>query len=104
MSNLLVTDIAGNFGPEFAKGLYDELQREIPREKVRHYLDAEKRIREEALTIKVKPFVDGLGMRKLSTPIRTWLRWKEEDPHFWEDKKNVDNFYKDNPECRGDGR
>lgn len=31
---------------------------------------------------------------------RTFLRWEQQDPGFWNDTKNRDKFYKDNPECR----
>lgn len=31
---------------------------------------------------------------------RTFFRWQQEDKHFWDDKKNRDKFYKDNPECK----
>lgn len=31
---------------------------------------------------------------------RTFLRWEQKDPGFWNDTANRDKFYKDNPECR----
>jgi hypothetical protein len=31
---------------------------------------------------------------------RTFLRWEQHDPGFWNDTKTRDKFYKDNPECR----
>src|SRR5688572_22384646 len=31
---------------------------------------------------------------------RTFLRWKAQDSHFWEDPSNVKSFVKDNPEAR----
>lgn len=36
-------------------------------------------------------------------PARTYFRWLQEDPHFWEDKGNVKRFMRDNPECRPGG-
>ena len=33
-------------------------------------------------------------------PARTYFRWMQVDPHFWEDDANVKKFIKDNPEAR----
>lgn len=30
---------------------------------------------------------------------RTYFRWKQTDPHFFDDDKNLKNFLRDNPEC-----
>lgn len=39
--------------------------------------------------------------QKVATiPARTYIRWKAQDPHFWEDESNVKRFLKDNPEAR----
>lgn len=35
-----------------------------------------------------------------SIDARTFFRWQDQDKNFWDDKKNRDKFYKDNPECR----
>ena len=39
-----------------------------------------------------------IGEKVRSYDARTWFRWRKEDPHFWDDKKNVEKFAKDNPE------
>lgn len=31
---------------------------------------------------------------------RTFIRWEQQDPGFWNDKASRDKFYNDNPECR----
>lgn len=31
---------------------------------------------------------------------RTFFRFQQQDPNFWDDKSNRDKFLKDNPECR----
>lgn len=33
-------------------------------------------------------------------PARTFFRWMQTDPHFWEDDANVKKFIKDNPEVK----
>lgn len=99
-TGLLETNIAGLFGPDFMRRLDAELRWEIPREKLRHYEQAARAKRAEELAIKVQPHVDGLGQHVLRTPMRTWMRWKQIDPDFWKDEKNIWAFRKDSPECR----
>ena len=36
-------------------------------------------------------------------PARTYFRWKQVDPHIWDDQKNVNKFLSDNPECKPGG-
>jgi hypothetical protein len=33
-----------------------------------------------------------------SVPAREYFRWKEEDPHFWDDNSNLKSLRRDNPE------
>ena len=33
-------------------------------------------------------------------PARLFYRWKQVDPHFWEDDNNVKRIIKDNPELQ----
>ena len=33
-------------------------------------------------------------------PKRTYFRWLQEDPNFWDYPKNVKKFLQDNPECK----
>lgn len=40
------------------------------------------------------------GRRCGVVDVKTFLHWQQEDPHFWEDKKNVHRFFKDNPQTQ----
>jgi hypothetical protein len=50
---------------------------------------------------KGKKWVEGLGERKLTIPARTFFRWAQQYPGCWQDKGFVDEFHRDNAECRG---
>lgn len=36
---------------------------------------------------------------KASVPAREFFRWRAQDPHFWEDDKNLQSFKRDNPDA-----
>lgn len=33
-------------------------------------------------------------------PAREYMRWMQHDRHFWSDPANIEEFIRDNPECR----
>lgn len=33
-------------------------------------------------------------------PVREFLRWRQEDPNFWDDDNNLRSFRRDNPDAR----
>lgn len=35
-----------------------------------------------------------------AVPAREFFRWKEQDPHFWDDNKNLKSYRRDNPDAR----
>lgn len=37
---------------------------------------------------------------KMVVPAREFLRWQQEDPHFWDDPSNLKSFQRDNPEVK----
>lgn len=101
-NDILVTDIAGALGVEFAQGLEKELRGYVDHEKVKHQLNAVAQQRaEQMLGPKGKKWVEGLGERKLTIPARTFFRWAQQYPGCWQDKGFVDEFHRDNEECRG---
>jgi len=103
MSELLVTDIAGNLGGDFLKNVEWELRQEVPKEKLRHYEDAAKTAaveRKLGIPSDARLKIEGIGQRKLHIPMRTFFRWNREYPGCWQNKQFVDEFYRDNPECR----
>jgi len=100
--DILITNIAEVLGPEFARGLEKELRGYVDHEKVKHQLNAVAKQRmEQALGPKAKKWVDGLGELKLTVPARTFFRWAQQYPGCWRDKGFVDEFHRDNVECRG---
>jgi hypothetical protein len=98
---LLETDITGMLGPDFMRNLERELRLEVPKEKIRHYQIATKRIKEEQYAGLFTKHVDGLGERVGSVPLRTYFRWDQAERGCWGDKAFREKFFKDNPECRG---
>ena len=48
----------------------------------------------------VRKTVEGIGQLTGRIPARMYFRWLKEDPHFWDDPKNKEKFFKDNPELR----
>jgi len=47
--------------------------------------------------------MDGLGQLKLVVPAREWHRWNTEFPGCWSDPQFVHEFFRDNPQFRGQG-
>lgn len=103
MSELLVTDIAGALGGDFLRNVDWELRKEVPKEKLRHFEEAAKTAaleRKLGIPANSKLTIEGIGQRKLHIPQRTFFRWNREHPGCWQNKEFVDEFYRDNPECR----
>ncbi len=42
--------------------------------------------------------VEGMGQKMCEIPPRLYMRWKQHDPHFWDDEINVHKFLYDNPQ------
>lgn len=68
------------------------------------YLKSEKR-RTPAMVRRVARMMHGFQQNNKSSvrriadiPARTYLRWKEEDPHFFEDNNNLRSLKRDNPD------
>lgn len=98
--DILLTDISGILGPDFAKGLERELRGYVDKEKVQHQLNAAAAARVKT-AFGGKRMVEGLGELKLSVPARTFFRWAQQYPGCWQDKGFIDEFHRDNEECRG---
>lgn len=100
-NGLLVTDIAGNLGPDFAAGLYRELRMEVAQEKVAY---ANRAARIAKVNQQLLPeSIDGLGPKIASIDARTWYRWEQEHPGCMADKSFLREFVRDNPEARTAG-
>jgi hypothetical protein len=99
--DLLVTDIAGNLGPDFLRGLDRELRWQVEKEKLEYHQQVARRAQEDRLVIE-RPWVEGLGQRKLAMPARTYFRWLQQNPDDVQDPAWIDSIYRDNPELRGD--
>lgn len=81
------------------------LEATIFRHGLKHYVNQEKAMaqirqvnRKRSEYMKEARQVDGLGQLIGVIDARIYFRWMQEDPDFWNDKKNVDKFMKDNPE------
>lgn len=48
--------------------------------------------------------INGLGEQYAVMDARTYLRWQQEDQHFWDDAANVKKFFKDNDKYLLDGK
>lgn len=99
---LLVTDIAGNLGADFAHQLDRELRLEVEKEKVEYALRASKIARINSQLIPTE-CIDGLGPKVASIDARTYFRWQQEHPGCWDDKTFMREFVRDNPETRTPG-
>lgn len=58
-------------------------------------------IREQEKGVGRKMF-DGIGQVTGIIDARTYFRWQQEDPDFWNDDGNYRKFLRDNPECRAE--
>lgn len=82
--------------PNWVRGLIKEFERGWELEKAQQKARALEARREvDATPLKT---VDGLGQATTIWDGRTYFRWLEEDPYFWDDDSNVRKFRKDNPE------
>lgn len=63
------------------------------------YMARQQRAQQEIRETPIKN-IDGLGQLIGVFDARTYFRWQEEDPWFWDDRQNVERFLQDNPECR----
>ena len=82
---------------QWLKGLEREFRWGVELEKAQ-YMARQKAARGEFESTPLKN-VEGLGQLTHVFDARTYFRWLEEDPHFWEDDGNVKSFARDNPEC-----
>lgn len=98
---LLVTDIAGQLGPEFARGLDRELRMQVAKEKV-EYANRAARIARVNQQL-IPDYIDGLGQKVASIDARTYFRFHQEMPGCWDDKGFLREFVRDNPEARTAG-
>ena len=95
MSNIIIPKFPKNVSQQSWDKLYRHFQDEQEADRVRHntYLE------------KVKNFnkgigekrVDGLGECYAQMDGRMYQRWVATDRNFFDDPKNVDKFFKDNP-------
>ena len=99
---LLVTDIAGSLGPEFARGLERELRMEVAKEKV-EYANRAARVAKVNQQLLPNEYIDGLGGKIASIDARTYFRWEQQNPGCWSDKGFFREFLRDNPEARTPG-
>lgn len=101
MQDLLVTDIAGQLGPEFARGLDRELRMQVAKEKVEYANRAAQIARVNQQLI--PDYIDGVGQKIASIDARTYFRFHQEMPGCWSDKGFLREFVRDNPEARTAG-
>lgn len=72
---------------------------------LKEYLAMEKRQTEARLRAVARE-MDGFEQNnqsdfrlKAAVPMREYLRWKREDPHFWDDDANLRSWKRDNPDA-----
>ena len=99
MSLLTIEEAFPNESQEWLNGLQNEFRWGVELEKVQYMGRQLEARRQEAGPRKT---VDGLGQLTHVIDARTYFRFQEEDEHFWDDKVNVRQFEKDNPECKAD--
>jgi hypothetical protein len=102
MEELLVTDIAGELGPDWLAGFNEEIQNQVVTEKAQYW------VRQGAIAQREhsigRQVLDGLGQKVASIDGKTFFRWMQQEGHdFWHDKNNVRGFLRDNPECKVPG-
>ena len=100
-TDLLVTDIAGELGPEFLDGFSREVQSMVETEKAKYWVRQSQIANVESQL--GRQTLDGLGQKIAAIDARTYFRWLGEDPDFWNDKANIKRFLSDNPECKSPG-
>ena len=90
------------FTAEEAKALNDRVLREVPVEKARAIVRRAEiaRVLEKCGSVHGP---GGLGQRVGMVDARTFFRWHQENPRFWEEKKNRDRFLADNPQYLAQG-
>lgn len=101
MDDLLVTDIGGQLGPDFLAGLERELRWEVSKEKLDYHNHVARRAQEDRIYEKTKPWIEGIGQRKMVMPARTYFRWMQQNPDDVNDPAWVKSMLRDNPELRG---
>ena len=99
---LLVTDIGGNLGPDFAFGLDRELRMEVDKEKL-EYANRAARIAKVNSQLIPSDYVEGMGAKVASIDARTYFRWSQDHPGCWDDPSFLREFVRDNPESRTPG-
>lgn len=96
---ILVTDIAGALGADFAQHLDRELRMEVAKEKV-EYANRAARVAKVNQQLLPDEYIDGLGPKCASIDARTYFRWHQSEPGCWQDPSFLREFVRDNPESR----
>lgn len=97
-SGLVITNFADR-GSNFMKELQWEVQNGFKKDVLMHHIRQEQIKKMDALDI-TKRDVEGLGRHIGSINIHTWARWAMQEKDCWSDKKFIEEFLKENPECR----
>lgn len=101
--DLIVTDITGNFGPEFMAELEKELQSTIETEKAQYWV-RQSAIAKRERDIGRQILPESLGQKVLSIDSKTWFRWVQDIGYdAMHDAKELDRLAADNPEWRVPG-
>lgn len=84
-----------------AKAMNDRVWREAPAEKVQATLRQAEIARVMEKTGSTRS--DGLGQKVGGIDARTFMRWHQQYPGCWENKKFREDFLASNPQCRAPG-
>ncbi len=99
---ILITDIAGTFGPDWVDGFNKEIQSMVETEKAGYW------VRQSAIAQREhsmgRQIIDSLGQKVASVDAATYHRWGQQEGYdFWNDRKEIKHFLRDNPECKVPG-
>lgn len=97
MDGDLYTDFS-DLGPAAMDAFEREARRGFEQEKFEYRRRQLAIRREQEELSKHRRVIDGLGPPVACIDARTYIRWAQEDPHFWDDAGNRKRFYRDNPE------
>ena len=96
--DLVIPDFKNKVSKNWIDGLGKYLKDEVAAEKM-FYKVRQHRIGESVRAIGAgKRTSDGLGKLVACIDARTYIRWHQQDKHFWEDPSSRKKFFNDNPE------